>query len=110
MTMHEDGDSEEMSHNQAKQHMHSNRKSTKYKPSSIAAVTARLAPTEYEEDEHTISFNAASSRAIASIKHGEPITTEDVTDEEIRLCIQTLGSSHITPEEETIGFFTRKKL
>lgn len=109
--LHEDGDSEEMSHNQAKQHLHSNAKATnKYKPSSIAAVTAKMASTEHDEDEHTISFNAASLRAIASINCGEESAPEKVSDEEIRLSIQTLGSSHITPEEEALGYFTRKKL
>ena len=50
-------------------------------------------------------------RDIASIRHQDlDLSDETIPDELIRVCINTLASERMTPEEEALGYFTRKKL
>ena len=50
-------------------------------------------------------------RAIASIRFTDMDMTEDaIPSEMIKVCINTLNSDHMTPEEQSLGYFTRKKL
>ena len=47
----------------------------------------------------------------ASRRHGQLDVSPKATIKEIiQLCINTLTSDAITPEEETLGYFIRKKL
>ena len=48
-------------------------------------------------------------RSIASLSFNVDISTEDVPIEMIQIAINTLQSDSITPEEATIGHFTRRK-
>lgn len=38
------------------------------------------------------------------------MSEEAIPTDMIKLCINTLNSDAITPEEKTLGYFTRKKL
>ena len=76
---------------------------------------ARVAPREddFKEHEHTLSIN--DIRAIAVIKLSQrhdqlDMSPEAISTEMIQLCINTLTSNTVTPEEEALGYFTRKKL
>ena len=71
----------------------------------------KLAPTEriYDEYVHTLSLD--DIRNIASIRHPDvDLSEECIPDELIRVCINTLTSSKMTPEEEALGYFTQRKL
>jgi len=76
---------------------------------------ARVAPTEndFEEHEHTLSID--NIRAIAALKPSRKynnldMSPEAISTEMIQLCINTLTSDSVTPEEQALGYFTRKKL
>ena len=50
-------------------------------------------------------------RNIASIRHQDlDLSDEALPDELIRVCINTLALEQMTPEEEILGYFTRRKL
>ena len=75
----------------------------------------RVAPREddFEELEHTLSIN--DIRAIVAIKpsqrHGQlDMSPEELSTEIIQLCINILTSDAVTPEDEALRYFTRKKL
>ena len=77
----------------------------------------QYAPSEIEridDRDHILSLSVANIRAIASIRHYDDIdvdlSEEFISSEMIKLCINTLRSNHITPEEQALGFYTRKKL
>ena len=76
---------------------------------------ARVAPREndFKEHEHTLLID--DIQAIAAIKpsqrHGNlDMSPEAIPTEMIQLCINTLASDAVTPEEEALEYFTRKKL
>ena len=122
--LYEDGDSEQMYHNEVKQFLPQIvkrlPKSKRYKKKRHVAVTNYLkqyAPSEMEridDRDHVLSLSVADIRAIASIRHYDDIdvdlSEESISSEMIKLCINTLNSDHITPEEQALGYYTRKKL
>ena len=72
---------------------------------------ACVAPTEndFEEHEHTLSID--DIRAIAALKPHRKyshidMSPEAISTEMIQLCINTLTSDAVTPEEQTLGYFT----
>ena len=64
-----------------------------------------------EMEEHVMSLSVEDIRAIASIRHKDvDMPTTDISSEMIQLCINTLNSDHMTLEEQSLGYFTQKKL
>ena len=122
--MYDDGDTEEMWHNEVKQYHHSTvkrlPKKKRYKKRREIAATnfiKKYAPSEMDSndfEDHVMSLSIADIRAIASIRHYDDedvdLSEEAIPAEMIKLCINTLNSDHITPEEQSLGFYTRKKL
>ena len=122
--LYEDGDSEDMWHNEMKEYQHSTvkrlPKKKRYKKRREIAATnfiRKYAPSEMDSnsfEDHVMSLSIADIRAIASIRHYDDddvdLTEEEMPAEVIKLCINTLNSDHITPEEQSLGFYTRKKL
>ena len=106
--LYEDGDEEEMYHNELKSHLKPTKKAKHRRSKPLNRIISKFAPNELDEDHHTLELNANTNRAIASIKYGDQITHSDVSDELIRL--YTLGSDSVTPEEAQLGHFTRRKL
>ena len=99
-----------MWHAEVQAHLKPTKSAKHRKRKKINLTAAKLAPTELDEDVHTLSFDMDTIRAIASIRFGDAITHQDTSDEEIRLWINTLGSDSITPEEQALGRLTRRKL
>ena len=62
-----------------------------------------------ELEEHVISLSTEDIRAIESVRHGIDMSKSAISSEMIQLCINTLNSVNMT-KEETLGYFTRKKL
>ena len=69
---------------------------------------SKLAPTELDSECHSAEFDITTIRAIAAIQHGNATTA--ALDEEIKLCLQTLGSDSTTAEEQALCQITRNKL
>ena len=61
-----------------------------------------------------LSLSTEDIRAIASIHYLDDqqvdLSEETIPSKVIKMCIHTLNSDHITPEEQALGFYTRKKL
>ena len=75
----------------------------------------KLAPTEDDFEEHEHQLCIDDLRAIASLRQTRKDKNVDMSEEAIpteviKLVINTLGSDAITPEEQKLGYFTRKKL
>ena len=73
-----------------------------------------VAPTEndFEEHKHTLSIDDIC--AIATLKSSRrysdiDMLLEEISTEVIQLCINTLTSDAVTPEEQALGYFTQKK-
>ena len=48
---------------------------------------------------------------IATLQHDNiDLSEEAIPSEMIKLCINTLTSEHVTPEEQSLCYFTRNKL
>ena len=73
----------------------------KLRKQQINQIVTELAPTELDADSLFPGFDIATMRAIAAIKHGHAAAV--ASDEEIQLCIQTLGSNSTNPEKQTLG-------
>ena len=122
--LYEDGVEKEMWHNEVKQYHHSTvkrlTKKRRYKKKREIAATnfiKKYAPSEMDSnkfEDHVMSLSIADIRAIASKQHYDDedvdLSEEEMPAEMIELCINTLNSDHITPEEQSLGFYTRKKL
>ena len=79
------------------------------------ALLAQFVPTpnDYEEHFHTLSIdNIQIILALKKMKQyeGLDMTEEGISTEMIKLCINTLNSDTMTPDEEALGYFTWKKL
>ena len=71
----------------------------------------KYAPTEADSDKHVPTLSVEDIRAIASIRFTDRDMSEDaIPSEMIKVCINTLNSDFMTPEEQALGYFTRKKL
>ena len=74
-------------------------------------IVSKIAPAEDDYEEHILSLNLESGRAIASLRHPDQNLSEDyIPSEMIQIAIHTFQSDAVTPEEQALGFFTRKKL
>ena len=61
--------------------------------------------------EHIMSLSDEDVRAIASLCHHDvDLMKEAIPSEMIKMCIDTLTSQHVTPEEQALGYLTQKKL
>ena len=77
----------------------------------------KYAPSEINSnnfEDNMISLSIADIHAITSIRHNDnedvDLSEELMPAEIIKLCINTLNFDHITSEEQSLGFYTRKKL
>jgi hypothetical protein len=85
-----------------------------------ANITKQLAPIEDDMEISTPSLDIHSLRSITRIRHPEifdnfsldedAFEQNDITTECIELMINAIQSKSTTPEEQALGFFTRKKL
>ena len=76
----EDGDQEEMSHNEVQMHKsnppisgaakYKRPKVAKHKKRILQSVETKFAPTEKDEQYHSVDLTVNDIRAIASLKHG----------------------------------------
>ena len=105
-----DGDAEELWHAEIQSHLKPSKSYKQRKKHHLNRIITKLAPTELDEDVHSLTFDMDTIRAIASIRYGDAITHQDASDEEINLWINTIGSDSTTPEEQALGRFTRRKL
>ena len=77
---------------------------------------AKLAPTNADFKEHEHELTIDDIRAIASLRRTRKesefidMSEEAIPTEVIKLIINTLNSDAMTPEEQSLGYFTRKKL
>ena len=86
----EDGDMEDMYHNEVKAHHHANvkrlPKKKRYKKKNNIAATnfvKQYAPTEMEYEEHVLSLSTADIRAIASLRHEDVDLSEEAIPTEM---------------------------
>ena len=71
----------------------------------------KYAPTEADSDKHVPSLSVNDIRAISSVRFTDMDMTEDaIPSEMIKVYINTLDSDHMTPEEQSLGYLTPKKL
>ena len=62
-------------------------------------------------EEHVLSLSQADIQAIASLRHEDiNLSKESNPTKMIQICINTLNSNHISPQEQAPGHFIRKKL
>ena len=70
----------------------------------------KFSPTDMELEEHVMSLSIEDIRAIAPVRHRIDMSESAISSEMIQLCINILNSDHMIKEEQTLGYFTRKKL
>ena len=64
----------------------------------------KYAPTEADSDEHVPTLSVEDIRAITSIRFTDRDMSEDaIPSEMIKVCINTLNSDFMTPEEQSLG-------
>ena len=84
----------------------------------LSATEVRKALTEHDifqpnapEEEHVAQLTAADIRSIAAIRHPDTdFDSPSLTTDELHVMIQAMRSEAVTPEEQSIGRFTRRKL
>ena len=116
--VYEDGDKEDYYHNEVKAYCednvkrHPRRKRWNNRKSVVLTNPMhKYAPTEADSDEHVPTLSVEDIRAITSIRFTDRDKSEDaIPTEMIKVCINTLNSDFMTPEEQALGYFTRKKL
>ena len=79
------------------------------------ALIGSFAPTSnnYKENFHSLSID--DIQAISALKKTKryealDMPKEGISTKIIKLCINTLNSDAMTPEEEALGYFSHKKL
>ena len=116
--VHDDGDKEDYYHNEVKEYCEDNIKRhprkkrwRKRKSLVLTNLMQKYAPTEIDSDEHVPTLSVEDIRAITTIRFTDKdISENDIPSEMIKVCINTLNSDFMTPEEQSLGYFTRKKL
>ena len=64
-------------------------------------IASKIAPAEDDYEEHILSLNLESVRAIAGLRYPEQDLSEDsIPSEMIQIVIRTLQSDSVTPEEQ----------
>ena len=70
----------------------------------------KYAPTEADSDEHTPSLSIENIRAITTIQYTDLyISEDDISSEMIKVCFNILNSDHMTPEEQSLEYFSLVK-
>ena len=95
----------ELWHDEATQLLNPRKKLKQRKPQHVDEILAKPAPTELDEDAHTPTFDVTTLRATAAVQHGDAATAT-VSDEEILVSTQTIGSDSTTAEEQALGRLT----
>ena len=112
--VYDDDDTEEYYHNEVRDQRKGNiwkrRQWRKPKSDKIHYLHSKYAPKESDHVEHVMTLTVENIWSIASLRYNVGIFTKDVPIEMIQIAINTLQSDSITPEEATIGPFTRRKL
>ena len=76
-----------------------------------ANIQSYLAPDEDDMDASVPTLDLHSLRCISRLRNPElSFEEDDISSEMIELAINAIRSSATTPEEQALGFFTRKKL
>lgn len=58
-----------------------------------------------------MSLFVEDTRAISDLSHDDiNMSEEAIPSEMIKICINILHSDHMSPEEQSVRYFTRKKL
>ena len=70
----------------------------------------KSAPIELDYEDHMKTLYLNTVRAVSTLTTGMDCAEEMVPNKMIRMAINTISSDHMTPEEEALGFFTRKRL
>ena len=66
-------------------------------------------PNEPDDEDHVHSLTVADIRNIAAIKYPD-IDFDQISTEQIGVVVNAIQSHSITPEEQALGSFTRRKL
>ena len=105
---------EDFYHNEIKEHskqtLPDKQQWKKLKESHVQALMSKFAPRENDYACHIMALNIESIRAITAITTGLGFSEAEIPHEMIHIAINTLTSDAITPEEEAMGHFIRKKL
>ena len=83
-----------------------------------AKIEKQLAPTEDDMEISIPTLDIHSLKAITKLRHPEvfednphdPFDQSDISTELIELMINAIQSKETTPEEQALGYFTRRKL
>ena len=117
--VYEDGDKEDMYHNEVKEYskgwtLPKNKRWKRKRNAMITNHVNKFAPTERhcnDVEGYIATLSLEDIRNIASVRNQDlDLSDEALPDELIRVCINTLSSGLMTPEEEAMGYFTRRKL
>ena len=76
----------------------------------LQALMTKYAPTDNDYDEHVVKMDIEMIRDIAALNTEMDCSEDRVSNEMIRMSINTLSSDAITPEEAALGTFNRKRL
>ena len=112
-----DGDKEDYYHNELRDYCDKNIKRypqkkrwRKRKSIAITNLMQKYAPTEADSDEHTPSLSIENIRAITTIQYTDLyISEDDISSEMIKVCFNILNSDHMTPEEQSLEYFSLVK-
>ena len=87
---------------------HPKKKRWKQKTKAVLPVfVQKFSLTINDMYEHIISLMVQDVRAISSLRHNNVDLSEDVIPSEMmKVCINTLTSQHLTPEQRALGYFT----
>jgi len=110
----EDGDLEDFFHNEVKEHQNHTvpmkQRWNRQKQIVLQSLISKLAPDELDYEEHVMKLDFEAIRAITELNSGLDCSEDEVPSEMLRMVVNTLNSSMMTPEEEALGHFTRKRL
>ena len=71
----------------------------------------KFAPNTNNIYEHIMPLLVEDFRVIVSLFHNNIDLSQDtIPSEMVKMCINILNSQHVTPEEQTLFYFTLKKL
>ena len=106
--LYDDGDTEDFYHNEVKDHLKPTR-SEKFQWKKANHLKSKFTPKEMDYTEHVMTLDVGTVRAIAALKTGLDLSENTIPHEMIQVAINTLTSTTMTPEEEALGYFTRRK-
>ena len=77
---------------------------------NVNSLRSKFASTDADHAEFLLFTNLDDIRAIVALRTGKDTFEYTVPHDMVRIAINTLTSTTVTPEEEALGYFTRKKL